>query len=628
MKKFKISPIIDKNFNINLVIKNIFQLKKLNEIKICFSLIYSIKSLKNAKIVNQIGRYYEITPLIKSDLKLNEKFIIKINLKNNKNKFINLSSGPEGIFCLNKFNKKINLDVDNLKFLENFKSKKYPKIINKKSDMPIIPYPSNFKLIDKQINCVDGFDIRNKKIKSTLNKIKLIIDSSKYFKINKNGIKLTYKKIKVDKENYKILINDNVIEIQSSTNTGIFYALISILQILIINNHYLKKGYIEDYPRFSWRGMHLDCARQYYPIKKIKSLLNLMSLYKMNRLHLHLTDNEAWRINLKSFPNLAKDLSFRGYEKLVPPTYGSGFGPRGGFYRKKELKDLIQYSKKLSIEIIPEIDIPSHSWALVNHIEQLQEKEDQSWDNYKGTYKNNTLNPGIAFTWKFIKKVFKEVSEIFPHNIIHIGFDEIPKNSWTKSPAVKKIMKKNKINNISDVKNYFVRRIQNILYSHNKKIGIWNEGIDNNNSEKIINNDCLVFAWQNEQVAVKAIKKGFKVILCPAQKCYFDMAYNSSPEDRGLVWAGTTETKQVFEWEPINNNLKRKIDKIYGIQGQLWSETITNINFMDIMINPRLLALSEVAWSKSNKRNWNNFKSSLKKNMKITKKIGWDNHKF
>ena len=189
-------------------------------------------------------------------------------------------------------------------------------------------------------------------------------------------------------------------------------------------------------------------------------------------------------------------------------------------------------------------------------------------------------------------------------------------------------MKKNKINNISDVKNYFVRRIQNILYSHNKKIGIWNEGIDNNNSEKIINNDCLVFAWQNEQVAVKAIKKGFKVILCPAQKCYFDMAYNSSPEDRGLVWAGTTETKQVFEWEPINNNLKRKIDKIYGIQGQLWSETITNINFMDIMINPRLLALSEVAWSKSNKRNWNNFKSSLKKNMKITKKIGWDNHKF
>ena len=129
-----------------------------------------------------------------------------------------------------------------------------------------------------------------------------------------------------------------------------------------------------------------------------------MALFKLNRFHWHLTDNEAWRLELSCFPNLARDLSFRGYNQQVPGTYGGGIGPTGGYYSKNDVKKIINHAKKLSIEVMPEIDIPSHSWALINNLKKLQEKNDLSWKDYKGTYKNNTLNPGLSFTWKFIEK--------------------------------------------------------------------------------------------------------------------------------------------------------------------------------------------------------------------------------
>ena len=233
-------------------------------------------------------------------------------------------------------------------------------------------------------------------------------------------------------------------------------------QLLPISNRKIKQGTVIDYPRFKWRGMHLDCARQFYSVEKIMELLKLMSMFKMNRFHWHLTDNEAWRLDLSSYPNLTKKLAFRGYNEKIPGTYGAGFGPTGGFYSKKDIIKIIKFAKNLSIEVMPEIDIPSHCWSLINNFKELQEDKDKSWEKYKGIYPNNTLNPGLKETWNFLEKIFLEVSNIFPFNFIHVGFDEIPINSWTQSPSVKKLMKKYKLVNRDQVQEYFLKKIDRI----------------------------------------------------------------------------------------------------------------------------------------------------------------------
>ena len=276
---------------------------------------------------------------------------------------------------------------------------------------------------------------------------------------------------------------------------------------------------------------------------------------------------------------------------------------------------------------MPEIDLPAHSWALVSNFKKLQEKNDLSWKNVKGGYLNNTINPALDYTWVFVKKVVSEVSKIFDFEYFHIGVDERPKNAWTRSPSINKLMKKNNIKNIDNIQDYFVNRIQNILKIHKKKSAAWNEAVTKSNESININKNCLIFAWENRKKGIEAAKKGFDVIMCPAQKCYLDMAHNKSSHENGLVWAGVIDTKDIFLWNPLKNLENKVKNKIIGIQAQLWSETITNINFMDIMINPRLIAIAEVAWSKKT-RNWSEFRCILNKIIKLTHLIGWKNHRY
>ena len=237
------------------------------------------------------------------------------------------------------------------------------------------------------------------------------------------------------------------------------------------------------------------------------------------------------------------------------------------------------------------------------------------------------MNPGLKFTWIFLGKIFREISSLFPFSIIHIGGDERPKTSWTKSPSVKKLMKKNKLKNLNQVQEYFVNEVHKINNKFNKKTAIWNDGLKSY-SKKNLKKDCIIFAWENLKKGYLCLREGYNIILSPAQYCYFDMAYSKINSERGLLWAGAIETKKVFNWEPVPKKYKKISRKIIGIQGHLWSETITNINLMDIMINPRLIALSEVAWSKSIRRNWPLFRGVLKNIITLTRKIGWENHKF
>ena len=632
-----ISIIISPKFNkenllsIHLENKN----KKIfKNIKLCFSLVYSIQSLEGATIARQVGRYYELQLNPEPSLS-NKKKIINIQLQKSQTGTYNLSCGPEGIFILDNNNNLIESELKKLKFDQPIIKKIYEKI-NIKIINPIIPEPLKINLSNNFLKNSDKtFFSKNEELQKIFNSLEL---TSNTLGINFNkdtGVEIKSNKVEMQKDAYRIMINSKNIEIYSNDYGGSFYAVISILQLADYYFGDLPIGNIEDRPRFSWRGMHLDCARQFHTIDQIKRLLIYMSIFKLNRFHWHLTDNEAWRLDLENFPNLAKKTSFRGFKETIPPFYGSGYLKNGGYYSKHDVRELIIFAKNLNIEIMPEIDLPAHSWALLQVMPELYDHSSRIESRDVGNYKNNTINPALPSVWKFLEKTIQELGDLFSYDVVHMGLDERPKSAWEGSEKITEMMKEKNLLNYKEVQDFYISKIINLLKAKNKITAAWNEAvisphidIGSAGGTGNIDKSCLIFAWEHPDVALQAVKKGFKTVLCPGQKTYFDMAHNNSTEERGICWAATIEVAEVHSWNPLQNIDNKYQHLILGIQGQLWSETLTEKSFIDQMINPRLATLAEVAWSSEKRRGWKNFRLSLKNSVKLLNKIGWDCHDF
>ena len=632
-----ISIIISPKFNKENVLTIYLENKDKNNfknIKLCFSLVYSIKSLEGAIIVKQIGRYYELI-LTNNNLLSYQNHTINIILQTSRIGTYNLSCGPEGVFLLDENENLIESELKKLTFEQPIRKKQYdriyPKVIN-----PIIPEPLKTNLSKNFIKNPDkNFFTKNKEILKTFLLLKKTTSSLGINFNNNKGIEIKFNKITMEEDAYKIIINSNHIEVLSKNYGGSFYALISLLHLSYFYSGDLPIGTIEDKPKFLWRGMHLDCSRQFHSIKTIKRLLLYMSLFKLNRFHWHLTDNEAWRLDMESFPNLAVHSSFRGYKEIIPPVYGSGYYKYGGYYSKKDVQDLILFAKDLNIEIMPEIDLPAHSWALLQVMPQLYDKTSNRVSEDVGNYKNNTINPILNETSEFLEKVLLDISKLFPYNVIHVGVDERPKNAWEGSPIILEFMKQNDLATFDELQDFYMNNIINLNKKNEKITAAWNEAvlkpyidIGSGGSSGNVDNSCLIFAWEHPDVAIQSLKKGFQTIMCPGQKTYFDMAHNNSTQERGICWAGTIEVSEIHAWMPLSDIDKGFHDLILGIQGQLWSETLTKTSFIDQMINPRLATLAEVAWSDEKRRGWIDFKSTLKHSIQLLKKIGWNSHDF
>ena len=614
----QIQPCFTKN---NILKLNISSDILENKYKICFSLVYSIKKIDGAKVIKQIGRYYE--------LKVSNETIY-IKLQTPKTGTYNLSCGPEGLFLIDNENNLVTCSVADLTFENPIERINYSN--DKINDfIPIIPEPLKYSFQKEYITInTKIFRIEDDELIKNINDIakKIGVLFSKT-----EGISILLKKTNYTEDQYSINISKENIEIYFNDYGSKFYALITFLQLIFFYNNRLPICEINDKPKFSWRGMHLDCARQYYSIKEIKRLLIYMSIFKMNRFHWHLTDNEAWRIEIKKYPNLTTEGSYRGYNQKIPPFYGSGYDKKGGYYSQEEIKELILYAKKLNIEIMPEIDLPAHSWTLLEVMPELKEKTSNIISEDVGSYKNNTINPSLEITKKFLKNIFYEISELFSFKYIHVGLDERPNNSWEGSPAIIEFMKQNNINSQEEYQDYYMNNIIKILKSNNKTAAAWNEAaisphIDHEvgGSAGNIDKSCLIFSWEHSTVAKEVTDKGFETIMCPGQKTYLDMAYNNSTYERGICWAATIEVKDIFDWNPFENIKKQSLIK--GIQGQLWSETITDKKYLDKMINPRLATLSEIAWKGKSSRDWINFRSTLLNIVKLLENFGWSYHQF
>ena len=628
-----ISPKFNKENELSIHLENINK-NYFKNITLCFSLIYSIKSIEGAIIKKQIGRYYELN-LKNNDLPSLKIQTIKIILQTSKTGTYNLSCGPEGVFVLDENKNLIRSELKKLNFEKPIPKKHYDNTYSEVIN-PIIPEPLSTNLSNKFIkNPHKNFYTKNKEIQKTILILKKTSDRLDINFNNNKGIEIKFDTIDMKQDAYKIIINSQYVQVFSKNYGGSFYALISLLQLSYFYSGNLPIGMIKDEPKFLWRGMHLDCSRQFHSIETIKRLFLYMSMFKLNRFHWHLTDNEAWRLDIKSFPNLAKHSSFRGYREIIPPVYGSGFAKYGGYYSKEDVQELILFAKDLNIEIMPEIDLPAHSWALLQIMPQLYDQNSNKVSEDVGNYKNNTINPILNETKEFLEKVLKDISKLFPFKVIHVGADERPKSAWEGSPIILDFMKKNNFITFDELQDFYINNIIKLNKQNNKITAAWNEAalkplidIGSGGGSGNINKSCLIFAWEHPDVAIKSVKKGFQTIICPGQKTYFDMAHNNSTEERGICWAGTIEVSDIHAWRPLSDINEGFHDLVLGIQGQLWSETLTKTSFVDQMINPRLATLAEVAWSGEERRGWIDFKSTLKHTMQLLKKIGWNYHHF
>ncbi|NRA86471.1 MAG: beta-N-acetylhexosaminidase [Rhizobiales bacterium] len=413
------------------------------------------------------------------------------------------------------------------------------------------------------------------------------------------------------KEGYKLSITADRVEIAAADVGGLHNALMSLWQIAALNPHDVSCVEIEDAPRFEWRGQHLDVARQFYSMDEVKRFLNHMALYKMNKFHWHLVDDEAWRVEIKALPVLTKKIAFRGHDQLMEPGFGSTCEADGGFYTQDDMREIVAYAAKRNIEVIPEIDVPGHCYALLKAIPDLVEKEDLS--DYKSVqgYHNNCLNPGLPQTYEFMDTVFKEVADIFPSDFIHIGADERPKGSWERSPKIAELMAANGYNSTEQVQTHFLKKVQNIAKKYGKKTGAWEEASEQGDIDK----HGYVVSWKGVEAGINAAERGYNMVMAPAQFCYFDIAQSEHFDEPGLTWTGARVSMETtYSYNPIPDDIAPELKSNFkGIQGCLWSENLYDKTIVDHLMFPRLIALSEICWTEIERQNYDNFKYDLKK---------------
>ncbi|SVA79350.1 uncharacterized protein METZ01_LOCUS132204, partial [marine metagenome] len=372
---------------------------------------------------------------------------------------------------------------------------------------------------------------------------------------------------------------------------------------------------------------HLDCARHCYKVESILRLLDLMSFLKLNRFHWHLIDDESFRLELSSFPDLATRTGMRGDDCTIPGVFGGGKGPTGGTYSVEDVARIIDHASSLGISVMPEIEIPAHSMALVKMIPEMRDSEDRSCEESVQGYAENTINPAMPATWEFLGKVIPEVCNLFPFGVIHLGCDELPRKIWQSSPAIEKLKEKEGLKSIEDVLEWTMKKAAKILVEAGGRPAAWEEAGTGQNGG--IGNDALLFSWNGLEPGLQAAREGYEVVMCPAQHVYFDMAHTSEVHESGVSWAAFISLEDALEWEPVPVDEPELEQRVIGIQGALWSETIIKDRDMESMLAPRILALSEGAWSTPlRKRKLTEFVGAVRYFGKIFDQFDWACHEL
>ena len=401
-------------------------------------------------------------------------------------------------------------------------------------------------------------------------------------------------------EGYVLTSSEKRIDVLAKTGSGLFYGVQTLLQMAGDNNR-VALGTITDEPRFEYRGMMLDVSRHFFGLDFVKKQIDAMAYYKLNRLHIHLTDAAGWRIEIKKYPRLTNFAAWRtgktwkewwnGDRKYVEE--GSE-GAEGGYFTQDQCREIVEYAKKHYITVIPEIEMPSHSEEVLTAYPELSCTH--------VPYKQADFCVGNEKTFEFLENVLLEVMEIFPSEYIHVGGDEASKQSWKTCPLCQARMKKEGLKDVDELQSYLIERMEKFLNKHGRNLLGWDEILEGGLAP-----NATVMSWRGVEGGLKAIEGGHRAIMTPGAYCYFD-SYQDAPHTQPEAIGGYLPLKKVYSYDPIPETFTPEQAKLmYGVQANLWAEYIPTPEHLEYMIYPRILALAEVAWSAVANKNYDDF---------------------
>ncbi|HQF28125.1 MAG TPA: beta-N-acetylhexosaminidase [Bacteroidia bacterium] len=419
-------------------------------------------------------------------------------------------------------------------------------------------------------------------------------------------------------ENYRLTIKKNAIYIQGG-RAGVMHGMASLIQLISMSKEHKNRIScitISDAPVFSYRGVHLDVCRHFFPVDFVKRYIDLLALYKMNTFHWHLTDDQGWRIEIKKYPLLTEVGAWRK-GSMIGPYRNQQFDSiyYGGFYTQEQIRDVVAYAKARAISVIPEIEMPGHSTAAIAAYPFLTCKDTvvevaKGWGGFPDVFCSKDS------TFTFLQDVLTEVIDLFPSKYIHIGGDECPKERWKECPVCQNTIKTNNLKDEAELQSYFIHRIESFLNSKGKNLIGWDEILEGGLAP-----NATVMSWRGIDGGIAAATSGHDAIMTPGSYCYFDH-YQGEKNLEPLAFGGYTPIEKVYSYQPVPDTLNSEQRKhILGAQANLWTEYITDQKQIEYMLMPRLLALSEVLWSDSLRRDYKNFEERLHSNERLLKDL-------
>jgi hexosaminidase len=443
----------------------------------------------------------------------------------------------------------------------------------------------------------------------------------------RNAIRIYTKKfIKApDNDGYNFESGPTGIVISGDTYDGTFYGIQTLIQLLPFKQSatvQIPSVMVRDEPKFKYRGLHLDCARHFWPVDFIKKYIDWIALHKMNYFHWHLTDDQGWRIEIKKYPALTKKGAWRNGTIIGRyPGKGNDGNPYGGFYTQQQIKEIVRYATDRYVTVVPEIEMPGHASAAIASYPELSCFPDEPTIQYfpkQCAWSGDSTGKQVQQTWgvfddvfcagkentfRFLEDVLDEVLNLFPSRYIHVGGDECPKTNWKRCPLCQKRMKEEGLNDEHALQSYFIQRIEKYLNNKGRALIGWDEILEGGLAP-----NATVMSWRGEQGGIEAARQNHDVIMTPGGWCYLD--HSQSENEDSVTIGGYTPIEKVYSYNPVPDSLNAEQAKhILGAQGNVWTEYMGHVKKVEYMIFPRMAALSEVLWSQN--RDWKNFEKRL-----------------
>jgi len=425
-------------------------------------------------------------------------------------------------------------------------------------------------------------------------------------------------------EGYTLTVTPNSVLIRANQPAGLFYGAQTLYQLLppaiqskeLVKNQSWKIPAVDivDYPRFGWRGLMLDVSRHFFTLDQVKGFIDQMVQYKFNLLHWHLTDDEGWRIEIKSLPRLTEVGAwnvrrvgifgdFSAPDSTEPRDYG-------GFYTQDQIRELVKYAQDRFVNVMPEVDVPGHSLAAIVAYPDLSctpgtdkyrvrsGEKIMNWSGGMTALIDNTLCPANEKVYVFLDKVFSEIATLFPFPYVHIGGDECAKNFWEQSSQIKDLAQKEGLKNMQEVQSYFEKRLEKIVQSKGKKVIGWDEILEGGLAPS-----AAVMSWRGVKGGIEAAKLGHEVVMSPASFVYIDYMQGDRITEPPVY--STLRLQKAYEFDPVPEGVDPKLIK--GGQANLWTEQVYNTRHMQYMVWPRSMAVAECVWTPKANKNWNDF---------------------